>query len=288
MIRLIGAELFKLRKRSMTWILLAIFIGIIVLLYLLLYAISRISLPNPSQAPPGLGNIPNLLGLPAAVPFALSILASFGTLLAIVLVGSTMGNEYNWRTIRVALAASESRFKFAAAKVISSLIVVLIGMVVGMFVGFAMSLLTTYIGGYAFDFSFATGSYVWGQFLQFWRTSYILFLYMMLAFLFAIVGRSAMSGIAVGVGVLFLESIITTFMRLAGGWVASIPDYLLTANVNAIQRLNQLPGNIGEGFGGSNAVVSPSIVQSYWVLGGYTVAFIIIAFWLFQRRDVTG
>jgi len=47
-IRLIGAEMFKMRKRSMTRILLYILIAIIVVLYLVLLAISKVNLPTNS------------------------------------------------------------------------------------------------------------------------------------------------------------------------------------------------------------------------------------------------
>ena len=171
-----------------------------------------------------------------------------GSVLAVILAASSIGNEYNWRTIRIALISSESRFKFLGAKLISIAIIILIGMVIGLATGFVMGLITTAIGGNSFDFSFATGGYFWDQFLQFWRTFFVILPFMLLGFLFALVGRSAMPGIAIGIGILFLEPIITSFMGLAGGWVAKIPDYLFNANVNAINALNKLP--IPGGFSG--------------------------------------
>ena len=267
----------------MTWILLYVLTGILVLIYSLLYAVSKISLP--SVSPPGLGSIENLLGLPLAIPFALSILSSFGTVLAVVLMASFVGNEYNWGTIRIALICAESRWKFLGAKLISIIIAILTGMIIGVATGFVMSLITTAIGNYAFNFNFATGEYIWSQFLQFWRTFYIIMLYALLGFLFAVVGRSAMPGIAVSIGVLFLESIITTLMRLAGGWVAKIPNYLLTANVDAINALNQIPQGFAEGRGGG-LIQLPPINQAYTVLTVYILVFVAIAFYLFRRRDV--
>jgi ABC-type transport system involved in multi-copper enzyme maturation permease subunit len=230
-----------------------------------------------------------VLGLPLALPFALSILASFGSVLAVILIASSVGNEYNWRTIRTILICSEGRLRLLGAKLIAASILVLIGMVAGVATGFAMSLITTAIGGYAFDFSFATGGYLWDQFLQFWRIAYIIMPYMLLAFLFAIVGRSAMPGIALGIGVYFLESIITFFMGLAGGWIARIPDYLLAANVRAITSLANLPRGFGAGMGaGNTSIPTPSVPHAFVVLGMYSLAFIAIAFYLFRKRDVTG
>ncbi len=283
MTRLISAELFKLRKRSMTTILLLIMIGIIVVLYLILLAISNVALPGGQRA----GNIQTLLGLPGALPFALALMATFGSALAVVLAASMMGNEYNWRTIRTMVISSESRAKLIAAKLVTVFVYILIGLVIGMVAGFLMSLLTTAIGGYKFDFSFFTGSYAWDQFLQFWRTVYIMMPYVLLSFLFAVIGRSAMPGIAVGIGVFFLEGIITTLMRTAGGWVASIPDYLINANFDAINRLNDLPGQIGGAFGGGGNVQLPSVTHAAITLAIYIVVFVAAAFYTFNKRDVT-
>lgn len=283
---MIGAELFKLRKRSMTRVLLFVLIGILIILYFLLLAISNVNLPDTG---PRMGNIQNLLGLPLALPFAMAMLSSFGSVLGIILVANAMGNEYNWRTIRTTVVSSESRFKLLTAKLIAAAIFILIGMVIGLAAGFAMSLITTAIGGYKFDFSFATGSFLWNQFLQFWRTFYVLIPYISLGFMFSIVGRSAMPGIAFGIGVLFLESIITTFMTLAGGWIAKIPDYLLVANVQTINSLAGLPAGFSGGMGvGNSDVQPPGITHAFVTLGIYSVVFLVISYYLFKKRDVTG
>lgn len=285
--RLISAELFKLRKRLMTRVLLFVLVGIMCVLYLLLLAISKFTIPAHGSSE--IGDIQNLLGLPVALPFALSILSSFGSVLAVILIASSVGNEYNWRAIRTMLICSESRLRLLGAKLISAGILILIGMVIGLATGFIMSLITTAIGGYSFDFSFATGGYLWDQFLQFWRTFYVLIPYVLLGFLFAIVGRSAMPGIALGIGVFFLESIVTTFMSLAGGWISDIPKYLLTANVRAITSLASLPQGVNVGMGGGNASSQiPGMPHAFITLGVYSLLFIIIAFYLFRKRDVTA
>ena len=285
MARLIKAELFKLRKRNMTTILLYVMVGILVVLYLVLLAISKVNLPTGTQHAGG--SIQNLLGLPVALPFALTMLASFGTVLACILAASSIGNEYNWRTIRTILISSESRIKLLAAKLISIIIYVLIGMVIGLIVGFIMSLITTAIGGYEFDFSFATSTYWLDQFVQFWRTFYIMLPYILLAFLFGVVGRSAMPGIAVGVGVFFLEPIISGLMSLAGGWVAQIPDYLIRSNFSVIDSLNNLPGRLGNAFLG-NTSQTLTLTHAFIVLAIYVLLFLVISFYLFRKRDVTS
>jgi ABC-type transport system involved in multi-copper enzyme maturation permease subunit len=280
---MIKAELIKLRKRQMTQVLLGILVAIIAIVNLLLLAISKVRTNAAGQAPI---RITNLLGLPVAIPFALSLLASFGVLLAIILTASSVGNEYNWKTIRTALISSQSRFKFLVAKLVSLGILILIGMVIGVATGFIMSLITTALGGYTFDFSFATGSYLWAQFLQFWRTFYIIMPFSLLGFALAIVGRSAMPGIATGIGVFFLEDIVTALMRAAGGWIANVPDYLLNTNTSAITALNNLPTRFAMGGGNSTATL-PTLLHAFIILGLYSVVFLFIGFYLFRKRDVT-
>jgi ABC-type transport system involved in multi-copper enzyme maturation permease subunit len=280
---MIKAELIKLRKRQMTQVLLGILVAIIAIVNLLLLAISKVRTNAAGQAPI---RITNLLGLPVAIPFALSLLASFGVLLAIILTASSVGNEYNWKTIRTALISSQSRFKFLVAKLVSLGILILIGMVIGVATGFIMSLITTALGGYTFDFSFATGSYLWAQFLQFWRTFYIIMPFSLLGFAMAILGRSAMPGIATGIGVFFLEDIVTALMRAAGGWIANVPDYLLNTNTSAITALNDLPTRFAMGGGNSSATL-PTLLHAFIILGLYSVVFLFLGFYLFRKRDVT-
>ena len=287
MLRLIGAEMFKMRKRTMTRVLLYILVAIIIVLYLVLLAVSKANLPTNAGVRPG--TIQNLLGLPIALPVTMTVLAYFGCVLAIILVASSVGSEYNWRTMRSAVVSSESRFKLLTAKLISAAIFVLIGMVIGLAAGFIMSLITTAIGGYKFDFSFATGSYLWDQFLQFWRTFFVIIPYALLGFMFAIIGRSAMPGIASGIGIFFLEQFIVSFMYLAKGWIAKIPNYLLYANQQAINSLASLPKSFAGGMGGGGfTILLPGIAHAFIVLSIYSLAFLVIAFYLFKKRDVTG
>jgi ABC-2 type transport system permease protein len=287
-IRLIRAELFKLCKRKMTWTLLYIMMGIMFLVNLLLFAISQISLPSETLG--GLADLASMLNLSYSIPFTFSILASFGAVMAVILMASSMGNEYNWRTIRIALISGEGRLKFLWAKLISVVILVVIGMAISLVVGFIMSMVTNAIGGHALDFGFLTSGYLWDQFVQFWRTLFIILPFIIMGLLFAVVGRSAMPGIAIGVGLLFLEPVITPFMSLAEGWVSNIPKYLFSANVNAITALNNLPGSSAGPlpFGGGTATNTSSLPQAFIVLGVYIVAFLVVAFYLFKKRDVTG
>ena len=281
MIRLISAELFRLRKRLVTKVLLIVLIVIIAAVYLM-------ALPSIGAAVrPGeeMSTLASLVGLPESLPFVLFILFQIGTVLALVFAAGSVGGEYRWGTIRTTLICSQSRAKFLAAKLIAVLLMVLLGMVIGLVAGFIMCLITTAIAGNPVDLGFMTGGYLWDQFLQLWRTFFIMLPYILLAFLLALVGRSALAGIGIGVGVLFLEPMFAGLFKSVGGWVANIPDYLLAANAGTgpIMALIQLP----EEFKGMLGTPSMGVWQATAVLAGYCVLFLALGFYLFRRRDVT-
>jgi ABC-type transport system involved in multi-copper enzyme maturation permease subunit len=112
---------------------------------------------------------------------------------------------------------------------------------------------------------------------------------MLLGFMFSIVGRSAMPGISLGIGIIFLEGVLTAFMTIAGGWIANIPDYLIAANVRTINSLSALPQNFqaGPGFAGMS-VDLPNVLHATITLAIYSGVFLVIAFYTFGKRDVTG
>jgi ABC-2 type transport system permease protein len=261
----------------MTWVLLSVLIGIVIIFYAVVLLISKASLP--------IHGYQETLGFPMVIPFVLSILFPFGIILSVILITSSIGTEYNWRTIRTMLICSESRFKLLGAKLIAVGILMLIGMVVGIATGFVMSLITTAIGGYAFNFNFVTGGYIWDQFLQFWRTFYVLIPYVLIGFLFAVIGRSSIPGLVLGIGEFFLESMIAGLLRLAGGWIAKIPDYLLTVNVNAINTLSSVAPKVPVAGDPSQM---PGLPHAFVTVAIYNLVFIMIAFYVFRKRDVTG
>ena len=286
--RMISAEILKLNSRTMTKVFLIIIVVIIALSNLLIFAATKnTTVTGPGAAGSGgTGPLHNDL-LSSAIPSALVILSFFGLFLAAIFTASSVGNEYGWKTIRTELISSESRFKFLTAKLVSITIFILIGMVIGVVVGFITRFVVVGVNGDSLSLSFFTGTYAWNQVLDFLRTFFVIMPYGLLAFLMAIVGRSAMPGTATSIGVFFLESIVTAFMRNVNGWISHVPDYLFSANVNAIQALNNQSSAIQiNGNGGAAAL--PSAPHAFIVLSIYSLVFLILGYYLFKKRDVVG
>ena len=294
MIRLIKAEIFKLRKRAMTYILLLILIGFIVLVL----SISQANAMNSHNAMTTVDNgvytttmIPLVAGdvhfLEDTITGVMSILGSVGMILAVVLVANGMGSEFSWNTIRPYLLCSESRLKMFTAKLIAAGIFIIVGLIIGLIIAITLGSLFTAIRGFSWDLGSSTASFTGHQLLIFVRTLYVMLPYILLAFLFTVLGRSTAAGIGFGIGASVLESIITGLMLMAHGWLAKIPNYLLTPNIQKINSLAQSSGGLTINMG-SNTIQTPSSIHAFIVLAVYCVAFIVISFTLFQKRDVTG
>jgi ABC-2 type transport system permease protein len=291
MTRLIKAEIFKLRKRSMTYILLAILVGFIILVI----SISQVTVLN-SPTTTTIDNngvssttvVPvvaaNVHFLPDIITAVMSILGSIGMILAVVLVANGMGSEYSWNTIRPYLLCSESRLKMFTAKLVTAAIFIVAGMIIGLLVTISLGALFTAIRGFSWDLNSGTASFIGRELLTFTRTLYVMLPYILLAFLFTVLGRSTAAGIGFGIGASVLESIITGLLMMTHGWLAKIPEYLLSPNVQAINALSQSSMRITM----SSNTHTPSALHAFIVLAVYCVAFIAISFTVFRKRDVTG
>ncbi len=291
MTRLIKAEIFKLRKRSMTYILLAILVGFIIVVISISQAtvlnsptattIDNNGVSSTTVIPVVAANVHFLQDIITAV---MSILGSIGMILAVVLVANGMGSEYSWNTIRPYLLCSESRLKMFTAKLVAAAIFIVAGMIIGLLVTVSLGALFTAIRGFSWDLNSGTASFIGRESLTFARTLYVMLPYILLAFLFTVLGRSTAAGIGFGIGASVLESIITGLLLMAHGWLAKIPDYLLSPNIQAINALSQ--SSLRVTMGTSTHI--PSAPHAFIVLAVYCVAFIVISFTIFQKRDVTG
>jgi ABC-2 type transport system permease protein len=293
MTRLIKAEIFKLRKRSMTYILLLILLGFIVLVL----SISQATAMTSHSAVTTVGNgVPTTTIIPVVasdvhflqdmITGAMGILGSVGMILAVVLVANGMGSEYSWNTLRPYLLCSESRLKMFTAKLIAAAGFIVAGIIIGLITAVLLGVLFTAIRGFSWDLGSGLASFTGRELLTFVRTLYVMLPYILLAFLFTVFGRSTAAGIGFGIGASVLETIITGLLFMAHGWLAKIPNYLLSTNIQAINALSQ--SSLRVSMGSNTSTTTPSAPHAFIVLAVYCVAFIAISFTLFQKRDVTG
>lgn len=293
--RLMWVEFFKLRKRMMTWIVAALTIGLIILLYSVLWSISGRAGSFGGEDGgfrTAYSELRRGLFLEAGVPFALQIVATFGTLLAIILAAGAAGSEYTWGTVRLMATASSGRLRLITARfvVVSGIVAILTLVAAAVALGYS-AIITETNGGS--DFSFVTTGFVKDQWVAYGRTLFVMAPFVSLAFAAAIIGRSTLAGVGFGIGVFFLEPLVSNLMRVGGTRWDGIPKYLLAQNRNVILAQNKLPGVLQDfSFGPSahelqrQGAHSPEAAAL--ILAAYIVSFIAIAFIVYRRRDITA
>ena len=280
MIDQIRAELFKLRKRKMTWIMIIVLAAFLCLIFFAIYGITA----SPPERMPheGLETMRNLITFPDAFTMIFSMAQNIGAILLTIIVASSVGNEYGWGTIRQTLIRRGIRYQYVLSKLVAFIVYALIGIVIAFIIGFCLALLTTQWVKGALNWDFMTVSYVGELFTMYGWTFYGLFVYILLAMLFSIVGRSAIVGIGATLGYYFVESIAISIFNQSGGWLAEIPNYLIGHNISAILPTTMMQGP----FASSGAL--PSTLYASTVLAIYCVVFLGLSLYLFKRRDVTA
>lgn len=291
MLRLVAVEFFKLRKRMLTWTVAALTVALVVLLYSIAWSISGRAggFGDETQFIP-YQEVRRGLFLQAGVPFALQIVAVFGTLLAIIFAAGAAGSEYAWGTVRLMATASSGRLRLIAARLVVVCGLVALGTLLAVFVALIYSaIITTYSGGA--DWGFVTPGFVKEQWLSYGRTLFVMAPYVSLAFAAAVVGRSTLAGVGAGMAAAFLEPLVSGLMRLGGPRWQGVPNYLINENLSVILTQNKLPRALPS-FGPSARELrergANSPEEAAIILAAYIIVFIVVACVVYRRRDITA
>jgi len=289
---LIAAEFFKLRKRMMTWVVAGLTVGLIVLLYSVMWSISTRAgtfLSNSQRF--SYQEVRRGLFLQAGVPFALAIIAQFGTLLAVILASGAAGSEYAWGTVRLMATSSSGRLKLISARLIVVCALVAGIVLLAVVAALVYSAVITQLNGGA-DFGFLTVAFVRTQVYAFGRTLLVMAPFVALAFAAAVIWRSTLAGVGTGLAVAFLEPLVSGLMRIGGSPWRDIPNYLIDSNRDVILAQNRLPAGLPD-FGQASARElrnrgAHSVEEAALILLLYAAAFIAISFYVYRRRDITS
>jgi ABC-2 type transport system permease protein len=285
MMPLIATEFFKLRKRMMTWVVATILVGLVVLLYSVLWnASGRVTHFGEGDKFTGL-DLRQALFLPGAVPYGLQVVGSFGAILAIILAAGSIGSEYAWGTVRLMATVSSGRMKLILAKLVVVFGLTAAGTLLAIIAALVYSFIIALYYGEASS-SFLTASFIGDQTGAYGRTLLVLMPYVTLAFAVAVLGRSTLAGVGTGMGVAFAEPLINGLLGAAGSPWSNIPHYLLNTNRQIVLLQNNVPAVLPRlGGGGGDSPVHSALVAGL-ILAAYSVAFVSIALVLYRRRDI--
>lgn len=273
---LIAAEAFKIRKRRLPWILGVCIVGIISMLYLILL-IALSTAPGEEEFTI---ELTNGLRLENTIRFGDGIVYRVVALLSLILSAVVIADEYHWRTIVMRVGFTGERVR----PFLASMIVIAAIATVGLFIGYATTIVATIVMGAArgtLEMSEMGPWLIRDTVIAVVRTLPAILVFICAAAAIAAWARSSAAGIAVPLGVLFLEPIGAAALAAAGG-LDRLSPMMLTRNVDSLLAAN------GEVIGTTTQL--PEGLPSAWLaavfLIGYAVFTTTMAARLVSRREI--
>ena len=285
--RLLAAELLKVRKRWLPYILLLVLVALLALdIWLGGYLSWRLA-DDPQIKSDSL----RIFSLPWSLPGILDTAQYWGAILIAILAASMVATEHGWGTVRLALIRGQTRSGYLTTKLLSITVIGAIGFLLALGVGIGYSVIATAVADrpITLDLPSGDGPSVLDVALMALRAAYAVLPYVLLAFCLAVVGRSTTLGV---VGVLLfviVEAIVVGILGGIGGTTADARGFLLSHNIVALLAANQV------GFARVDSLAFrdsppaselPDPTVAALVLALYCAIFLAIAYWTFQRRDL--
>jgi ABC-type transport system involved in multi-copper enzyme maturation permease subunit len=202
MTRLLGAELLKLRRRWASYVVLGVLLVLMTLVYVLIGLTS----------PRGGGLAANLvIRFPSAYAVINQFIFGLGSLLAVSYAAAIGGADWNWGVLRVIIARGEGRSRYIALKFLGLAIACTIGVLIAYAAGIALTFLGAALAGSSPGDPLAgegaatlVRSLVFGTFVLLERAA--------IGFAVAVLLRSQVAGVVVGIVLYIGESILATIL----------------------------------------------------------------------------
>lgn len=321
LVRLIGAELYKIRRRLMSKVLSTVALVIMVAFFCIISigvffvlaspaatflpapcsSNSVVGVPCSNQSPTqaelnkakldALTTVSSPLRLPNSLDIALQVMSIVGLVLIVILTGTIVGGEYSVGTIRLMFTRGPTRTQFLLAKVGAVFVCIMLGVLVAVPLGILTGALLNLFTGIGTGFSFLTPSWFLHSLLKILITMLGLFMFAVVAFCLSTLGRATAAGVAGALLWWGLEAILGSVLTLigseTGGTLAtiakSIPHFFMS---NSISTLSQNQSTY------ISSVTLPAGTVPDWqallVLTVYLIVFIGLSWVVNQKRDVTN
>jgi len=294
MLNLIRAEWLKLTRRPLTWVLLAVFLGLLVLQLLAQFVFLQLAASlglASDQATFGaqLAEWQRRTVFPGLLGAVFGHINGLGGVFAVILTAGAMGSEYSWGTLRTQLARHPARSRYLLGKLATLLALLVVAMVITLLLGAALGGL---LGALVGNVGVIDASDLLVLPLAILRALYVLLPYVLLTLCLTIVGRSLLVGVAGGLLYLVFEAgfgAFATFARLGGLWQA-IYNLTIQQNINTLVQLNSHAFGLRpeEATPAIALAQLPSPLQASLVVALYCVSFLATALYVFRKRDITG
>ena len=294
---LIAAEWLKLSRRPLSWVLLGVFLGLM-LLYLATWALvvmlhtgaliggnARFEVLSPAQ----IAELQRQLSVPGIFGAVLGQVNSTGGICAIILAAGFLGSDYTWGTLRVLLTRAPHRGAYLLAKLITLQIGILVTILIALLIGALFALVCSSTLGLP---SHLRPGDLLALPVGVLRSLYIILPYVMLTLASAAFGRSALAG--VGGGLIFLALDVSAGSLNTIGVVSPLVRWLvnllLQPNINTLVVLNSQLFGLDQSvlLSSLDLGLLPSPLHATLVIAAYSGFFFWGAYRLLLRRDVVG
>ncbi len=273
------AEVLKLRKRPIVWVLgglwLVILVFFLYLLPALFFTITLADTPAEVASETSLQEQLPVLAPENLVTYLLRFLfPGLGMTVALILGALVAGSEYSWGTIKTILSQRPGRLNVLSGKLLALLILLVIFVLIAFLGGSVSSLAVALFSGESLArppvLVLLGGLGVGALILVVWA-----------AFGFALATLFRNTALAVGLGLIYSFAVEPALSNLStmNESLQSLVRFFPGTNTSALSFAFEDPG-LREGL------LSPA--QSTLVILIYTVVFVLIAALVFWRRDVTA
>lgn len=197
--RLLRAELLKMRRRQATYVVIITAVVLMIVTYLL---------TGTAMGLAGAITFPSAYGLIGQFAFGI------GGLMAVIYSAAIVGADWNWGVLRNVVARGESRTRYLLAK--GAALAIVLG--IAMLIMFAAGIVMTYVTGFLFNIPVSSPLRGRGlqDLLEWLVLGYpVLIQRAALGFAVAVVLRSQLAGAVVGVILYVGEAVITTTLTIA-------------------------------------------------------------------------
>lgn len=279
-------EIRKLRGRALFWV----EAGLLALLVLALYAALLAVLANPpaDMPPEAVAEFRASLhwpqGLLAALAFGNG--GELGGLFAVVLAAAVVAQEYSWRTVHLWLGRGVPRGAYLLAKVLGLALALGALALVPLLAGGLVTGLATWHDAGVLPWSEVPWARVFAGWLRVWLT---LAPYAALTLLVAVVSRSTLAALGVGLGYnLLVENLAVEVLLLVSPQAARVARYLpgLAAKAVLLPLTEGLQVEMGMQRAANAVLLQPG--PAAWLLLAYTALAVGLAWWVFRHQDLPG
>jgi ABC-2 type transport system permease protein len=270
--RLFVAGVRKLLRRPASLISLGLLIGLLALIFIAVGATAR-------QTPPEEGGAAALLlvTFPGAYALIISFILGLGGLFAVIYGAAIAGSEWNWGTLKTAVARGESRSRYQLSLFAAVALMIGIGLVIAFVVGVGVALVAATLA--AVSTAGVSDAEAIGRLPELLGRGWLAVSEeAAIGFAIATLARSQLAGIGAGIAFFFGEQFASIFL----------PDIIKYMPFNAAGAVVAIDGE-GFGGGGGGGVISqlePNealLVVIAWLIGSLLVAALFT-----ERAEISG